>query len=244
MSTQLVQILRSQPTPVWAALAVGCAGFVYLLLARRGQRAGAAAEPGSPEQGGRAGFLRRLAAPGDSCPESEWSPAWETSLQSALLRFRDEPGPALLWIAVEGTSDASTLRLRQWVWPEGSMRRFLASRAVDTGSRSEGAVRIVPLRVLAGSADAKLVMSVFKRRHSEVPLFLFLWGKPEVRLMLLRDTPMSGLSGPSVVRVCKDMEGAALRDAEELGAETTADLRRKQAEMLLSAHHNMQAAQL
>ena len=47
--------------------------------------------------------------------------------------------------------------------------------------------------------------------------------------MLLRDTPMSGLSGPSVVRVCKDMEGAALRDAEELGAETTADLRRKQA---------------
>ena len=56
--------------------------------------------------------------------------------------------------------------------------------------------RARPFRIerfqMDGSDDAKLVLEVFKRRRGELPLFLFLWGKPAARLMLLRN--VAGLS--------------------------------------------------
>ena len=221
---------------VWTAIAVGLTtvGLYFWLRSSRGGGAGGGGN------GGDARRLRRLRPPpGDSCPETEWGPLFETSLHAALMQLRDMAKPGFIFIIVEGAErDAATQRLRQWIWPDPAVRAFLQGHTA-----TEGPAHVLPVRLMDGSDDAKLVLEVFKRRRGELPLFLFLWGKPAARLMLLRNVA-GRLGGADVVRVLNDMARAQARDAEELGDDTLRELRRQQANGLLGAHSNMTASQL
>jgi hypothetical protein len=111
---------------------------------------------------------------------------FSTSLQQALLEFRDAAAPTVLFIVVEGAgTDAATQRLRQWVWPDAGVRDYLTGRApvpYTGGAGQPGRSEIISLRLLPDSADAKLVLGIFKQTAGNCPLAFFLWGKPQVRL--------------------------------------------------------------
>lgn len=224
------------------ALVLGGLGVAWLLLKSRRQGGGGHRQ--QPRGDTRAGFMRRLRPPGDDCLEEEWGAVFETSLQAALLRFRDATGPTVLFVALEGpANDVATLRLRQWIWPDAAVREYMRSRS-NASEEVEGGVRVVPLRLQSGSADAKLLCSIFKRNATrDCPLLLFLWGKPQVRMLLLKSAAPN-LQAADAVRVFTDMERKLLADTEELGLDPSSELRRQQAEELLGAYSNMQAKNL
>jgi hypothetical protein len=232
------RLLASLPGPsgLWTSMAVGLttAAVWYVFLRPRGGGGGGGGGGGDPRR------LRRLATPpGDSCPEEEWGPLFQSSLHTALMQLRDMHKAGLLMIILEGDArDAATQRLRQWVWPDQAVRDFLRGHTA-----AEGPGNVVPVRLMSGSDEANLVMELFKRERRELPLLLFLWGKPQARLMLLHGAAPR-LTGPDIVRVMRQMLSAQAADVAELGEENLAELRRQQAKGLLGAHSNMTARQL
>ena len=238
MQQSVQRFLAALPGPqgLWASVAVGLttAAVWYIFLRPRGPGSEGVRGGGDPRQ------LRRLAAPpGDSCPEDEWGQLFQHSLHSALMQLRDMQGKGLIMIILEGDGrDAATLRLRQWVWPDQVMRDFLQRHTAGAGS-----AQVVPVRLMSGSDEGKLVLEVFKRQRSDLPLMLFLWGKPQARLMLLQGAAPR-VTGSDIVRVVQQMLSAQAADAAELGDENLNELRRQQANGLLAAHSNMTARQL
>jgi hypothetical protein len=226
------------PQGLWASVAVGVTTYVawYLFLRPRGDGAGA----GGGRGGGDPRRLRRLAnPPGDSCTEEEWGQHFQTSLHTALMQLRDMRKPGLIMIILEGDGrDAATLRLRQWVWPDQVTRDFLQRHTA-----AEGPAHVVPVRLMSGSDEAKLVLEVFKRQRSDLPLMLVLWGKPQARLMMLQGAAPR-MTGTDIVRILQQMLSAQAADSAELGDENLNELRRQQANSLLGAHSNMTARQL
>ena len=205
------------PQGLWASLAVGVTTYVawYLFLRPRGDGRGG----GDPRR------LRRLAnPPGDSSPEEEWGQHFQTSLHTALMQLRDMRKPGLIMIILEGDGrDAATLRWRQWVWPDQVTRDFLQRHTA-----AEGLAHVVPVRLMGGSDEGKLILEIFKRQRSDLPLMLFLWGKPQARLMMLQGAAPR-MTGTDIVRVLQQMLSAQAADAAELGEENLNELRRQQA---------------
>lgn len=226
------------PQGLWASVAVGLttAAVWYVFLRPRGdgRRGDHSSTIGDPRR------LRRLATPpGDSCSEDEWGTLFQSSLHTALMQLRDMRKPGLIVIILEGDGrDAATVRLRQWVWPDQMTRDFLQGHTA-----SEGPAHIVPVRLMSDSDEGKLILELFKRQRSEVPLLLFLWGKPQARLMMLKGVAPR-MTGPDIVSVLRQMLAAQSADAAELGEENLDELRRQQANGLLGAHSNMTARQL
>ena len=167
------------PQGLWTSLAVAgaTAVFWYVFLRRAPGGGGGGADGTAGDARGR----RRMAAPpGDTCTEEEWGPLFQSSLHGALMQLRDMHHAGLLFIIIEGAADdAATQRLRQWVWPDAAVREYLQAHTGADGSPAQ----VMPVRLADGSDDAKLILEVFKQRRDKLPLFLFLWGKPQARLM-------------------------------------------------------------